>query len=104
MSEITTVGLDLAKNVFQVHAVNEAGTVVLRKRLSRSQMPRFFAKLSPCLIGMEACATSHYWAREMTALGHEVRLIPPAPIKPTFVFFVFATEHSFQENYNRLNV
>jgi len=74
MNEISVIGLDFAKNVFQVHAVNEAGTVVLRKRLSRSQMPRFFAKLSPCLIGMEACGGAHYWHRKLTEFGHKVRL------------------------------
>jgi transposase len=76
------IGLDLAKNVFQVHAVNEAGTVVLRKRLSRSQMPRFFAKLSPCLIGMEACGGAHYWHRKLTEFGHKVRLMAPVFVKP----------------------
>ena len=79
--EITTVGLDLAKNVFQVHAVSETGEVVIR-RLRRAQMTPFFSKLPPCLVGMEACGTSHYWARELTALGHEVRLMPPAYVKP----------------------
>ena len=69
MSEITTNGLELAKNVFQVHGVNEAGEAVLRKRLRRGQMLTFFAGLSPCVIGMEACATAHYWARELRALG-----------------------------------
>jgi transposase len=81
MREITTIGLDLAKNVFQVHGVNEAGEVVTRKRLRRGQMLMFFAGLSPCLIGMEACATAHYWARELRALGHEVRLMPPQYVK-----------------------
>jgi transposase len=81
MREITTIGLDLAKNVFQVHGVNEAGEVVTRKRLRRGQMLTFFAGLSPCLIGMEACATAHYWARELRALGHEVRLMPPQYVK-----------------------
>ena len=65
MSKITTVGLDLAKNVFQVHAVDETGTIVVRRRLRRSQVGAFFASLSPCLVGMEACATAHYWAREV---------------------------------------
>jgi len=76
MSEITTIGLDLAKSVFQVHGIDEAGGVT-RKRLRRSQMLTFFAGLPPCLVGMEACATAHYWARELRALGHEVRLMPP---------------------------
>ncbi|HEX2142458.1 MAG TPA: transposase, partial [Candidatus Limnocylindria bacterium] len=78
---ITTIGLDLAKHVFQVHAVDEAGGVVLRKRLRRSQMLAFFAGLPACVIGIEACATAHYWARELRALGHEVRLMPPHYVK-----------------------
>ena len=82
MSEITTIGLDLAKNIFQVHGVDEAGEVVMRKRLRRDQVLTFFAGLPPCLVGMEACATAHYWARELRALGHEVRLMPPQYVKP----------------------
>ncbi|MCX2567494.1 IS110 family transposase [Acetobacter suratthaniensis] len=78
---ITTIGLDLAKNVFQVHAIDEAGTVVVRKALRRVQVIPFFTRLSPCLIGIEACGTSHYWARELQKLGHEVRLMPPAYVK-----------------------
>ena len=80
--EITTIGLDLAKSVFQVHAVAADGQVVVRRALRRSQVLPFFAKLSPCLIGLEACGTSHYWARELSQLGHEVRLMPPAYVKP----------------------
>jgi transposase len=80
--QITTVGLDLAKNVFQVHGVDAIGQVVLRKSLRRSQMLPFFAKLPPCLVGIEACGTSHHWARELINLGHEVRLMPPAYVKP----------------------
>ena len=80
--QITTIGLDLAKHVFQVHAVDTAGVVVLRKALRRAQVLPFFAKLAPCLIGIEACGTSHYWARELIRLGHEVRLMPPAYVKP----------------------
>ena len=80
--EITTIGLDLAKNVFQVHGINGAGEVAVRKALRRSQMRRFFEQLDPCLVGLEACGTSHYWAREITKLGHEVRLMPPAYVKP----------------------
>ena len=80
--EITTIGLDLAKNVFQVHAVNGASEVVVKKTLRRVQMRRFFEQLDPCLVGIEACGTSHYWAREITRLGHEVRLMPPAYVKP----------------------
>lgn len=80
--EISTIGLDLAKRIFQVHAINALGEVVIRKALRRSQVLPFFAKLPPCLIGMEACGTSHHWARELTELGHEVRLMPPAYVKP----------------------
>ena len=80
--EITTIGLDLAKNVFQVHAINGAGEVVVRKALRRAQVLRFFERLDPCLVGIEACGTSHYWAREISKLGHEVRLMPPAYVKP----------------------
>jgi len=82
MNEITTIGLDIAKNVFQLHGIDEHGQLVLRKALRRGQLRQFFEKLSPCLIGMEACATAHYWARTLMASGHDVRLIPPAYIKP----------------------
>jgi transposase len=81
MGDITTIGLDLAKSVFQVHAVDEMGSVVMRKRLRRSQVLAFFAEIPPCLIGLEACATAHYWARELIALGHEARLMPPNYVK-----------------------
>lgn len=80
--DITTIGLDLAKTVFQVHGVDASGAAVIRKTLRRSQVLPFFAKLPSCLIGMEACGTSHYWARELLKLGHEVRLMPPAYVKP----------------------
>lgn len=80
--QITTVGLDLAKRVFQVHAVDASGSVVVRKALRRSQVLPFFTALPPCLVGMEACGTSHHWARELTKLGHEVRMMPPAYVKP----------------------
>lgn len=80
--EITTIGLDLAKSIFQVHAVDGAGSVVVRKALRRRQVLPFFAKLPPCLVGLEACGTSHHWARELIKLGHEVRLMPPAYVKP----------------------
>ena len=76
--EITTIGLDLAKNFFQAHGVDAAGAAVLRRTLRRSQVIPFFEKLDPCLVGMEACGTSHYWAREIARLGHDVRLMPPA--------------------------
>ena len=78
---ITTIGLDLAKRVFQVHGVDAAGNIVVRKALRRAQVLPFFAKLSPCLIGIEACGTSHHWARELTGLGHTVKLMPPAYVK-----------------------
>jgi len=80
--EITTLGIDLAKSVFQLHGVDAAGAIVLQKKLRRGAVLDFLGKLDPCLIGMEACATSHYWAREIAALGHDVRLIPPAYVKP----------------------
>src|SRR3712207_8785151 len=79
---ISTVGIDLAKRVFQIHGVDQDGNIVLRKQLRRAQVLSFFAKLPPCLVGMEACGTAHYWARELTALGHEVRLMPPQYVKP----------------------
>jgi transposase len=80
--EISTVGLDLAKSIFQVHAIDAAGCVVVRKALRRSQVLPFFAKLPPCLVGIEACGTSHHWARELARFGHDVRLMPPAYVKP----------------------
>jgi transposase len=80
--EITTIGLDLAKSIFQVHGVDATGQVVVRRSLRRGQMLPFFARLPSCLVGMEACGTSHYWARELIKLGHEVRLMPPAYVKP----------------------
>src|SRR6202047_1233643 len=79
--QITTIGLDIAKNVFQVHGIDAAVKVVVRKQLRRGQMMKFFAALPPCLIGMEACASAHYWARELTKLGHEVRLMPAKDVK-----------------------
>jgi len=80
--EITTIGLDLAKRVFQVHGIDAEDNVVVRKALRRGQVLPFFAKLAPCLVGIEACGTSHHWARELIKLGHEVRLMPPAYVKP----------------------
>ena len=79
--QLTTIGLDLAKHVFQVHGVDAAGNIVLRRRLRRGQMIPFFAGLAPCLVGVEACATAHFWARELTALGHDVRLMPAQYVK-----------------------
>ncbi len=81
MEEITTIGLDLAKNVFQLHGVTAQGKVALRRQLRRSQMLEFFEQLPPCLIGMEACAGAHFWARELARLGHEVRLMSPSYVK-----------------------
>jgi transposase len=79
--DITTVGLDLAKHVFRVHGLDEAGKILVKRRLRRSQVMSFFASLRPCLVGMEACATAHFWARELRSLGHEVRLMPPQYVK-----------------------
>jgi transposase len=79
--QVTTIGLDIAKNVFQVHGIDAAEKVAVRKQLRRGQMLAFFKALPPCLIGMEACATSHYWARELTKLGHQVRLMPAKDVK-----------------------
>jgi len=81
MSEITTIGLDLGKHVFQVHGIDAAGRPVLRKRLRRGQLLAFFSRVPRCLVGLEACATGHYWARELCALGHEVRLMPAQYVK-----------------------
>lgn len=81
MTRITTVGLDLAKSIFQVHGIDAGGKVVAAKTLKRAQMHPYFAKLEPCLIGIEACGSAHYWARELTALGHTVKLMPPKYVK-----------------------
>ena len=78
---IVTIGLDLAKYAFQVHGIDESGEVVVRRQLRRGAVEEFFAALPPCLVGMEACATAHHWARRLTALGHQVRLIPPTRVK-----------------------
>lgn len=82
MNNITTIGLDLAKRVFQVHGVDQDGGPVLKKQLRRGQVVKFFATLSPCLIGMEACSSAPYWARELRTYGHDVRLIPPQYVRP----------------------
>src|SRR5262245_7625978 len=79
---VVTVGLDLAKNVFQVHAIDAEGKVLIRRRLRRAEVLKFFAGLAPCLVGMEACASAHHWGRELLSLGHEVRLMLPAYVKP----------------------
>jgi transposase len=82
MQTVTTIGLDIAKSVFQVHGVDAEGKVVIRRQLKRRYVLAFFQKLPPCLIGIEACASSHHWSRELQALGHTVRLMPPAYVKP----------------------
>jgi len=82
MQAITTIGLDIAKSVFQVHGVDAAGQVAIRRQLKRRHVLAFFQKLPPCLVGIEACASSHHWSRELQALGHTVRLMPPAYVKP----------------------
>ena len=82
MQVVTTVGLDIAKSVFQVHGVDAAGQVVIRRQLKRRYVLAFFQKLPPCLVGIEACASSHHWSRELKTLGHTVRLMPPAYVKP----------------------
>jgi transposase len=82
MEQIRVVGLDIAKSVFQVHGVNGEGAVVVRRQLKRSRVVPFFGSIEPCRIGIEACATSHFWARELGALGHNVKLMPPAYVKP----------------------
>jgi transposase len=82
MQMVTTVGLDIAKSVFQVHGVDAAGQVVIRRQLKRRCVLAFFQKLPACLVGIEACASSHHWSRELKALGHTVRLMPPAYVKP----------------------
>jgi transposase len=82
MQTITTIGLDIAKSVFQVHGVDAAGEVLIRRQLKRRFVLSFFEKLPPCLVGIEACASSHHWSRELQALGHTVRLMPPAYVKP----------------------
>src|SRR5499427_7986278 len=81
MKKVITIGLDLAKRVFQVHGVDAAGAVVVRRRLHRSQVVSYFSRLAPCVVGMEACATAYYWGRVLSELGHTVRLIPPAYAK-----------------------
>ena len=82
MQAVTTIGLDIAKSVFQVHGIDVAGNVMIRQQLRRSRVLPFFKKLAPCMVGIEACASSHHWSRELQALGHTVRLMPPAYVKP----------------------
>jgi transposase len=82
MQAVTAIGLDIAKSMFQVHGIDATGQLVIRRQLKRRYVLTFFEKLRPCLVGIEACATSHYWARELQALGHRVRLMPPAYVRP----------------------
>jgi transposase len=82
MQAVTTIGLDIAKSVFQVHGIDATGQVIIRRQLKRRHVLGFFQKLPPCIVGIEACATSHHWSRELKALGHTVRLMPPAYVKP----------------------
>lgn len=82
MGEVSTIGLDIAKSVFQVHGVDAAGQVVIRRQLKRRYVLAFFERLPPCLVGIEACASSHHWSRELKVLGHTVKLMPPAYVKP----------------------
>ena len=82
MGQVVTIGLDIAKSVFQVHGVDAEGGVVIRQKLTRARLLKFFGKLAPCLVGIEACGTSHHWARELIGLGHDVRLMPPSYVKP----------------------
>ena len=81
LSSVTTVGLDLAKHVFQVHCVDALGRVVVTRSIRRSKLLEFFASLAPCLVGLEACGSAHHWARELVKLGHDARLMPPAYVK-----------------------
>jgi transposase len=79
---ITTIGLDLGKTIFQVHGIDAEGNVLVQRSLRRSEVINFFGKLTPCIVGIEACATAHHWAREIGSFGHTVRLMPPAYVKP----------------------
>src|SRR5215813_11002097 len=81
MGEVSTIGLDIAKSIFQIHGVDVDGAVVIRKRISRAKLLEFFATLPACLIGIEACPSAHYWSRRLEALGHAVRLMPPSYVK-----------------------
>src|SRR6266576_3472391 len=81
MDEVSTIGLDIAKSVFQVHGVDDDGTVVVRKRVSRAKVLEFFSTLPSCVVGIEACPSAHHWSRELRALGHTVRLMPPSYVK-----------------------
>src|SRR6201993_1363924 len=91
MQAVTTIGLDIAKSVFQIHGVDAAGNVIVPRQPKRPSVLPFFQKLPPCLVGIEACASSHHWSRELQALGHTVRLMPPAYVKP-YVLLSFVVE------------
>ena len=82
LTAVTRVGLDLAKKVFQVHAVDAKGEMVVARKVARGRLVAFFAELAPCVVAMEACSSAHHWGRQLLALGHEVKLIPPAHVKP----------------------
>ncbi len=82
MSTVTTIGLDIAKSVLQVHGISATGEVLIRRQVRRGQVLKFFASLPPCLVGIEACASAHHWSRELQSLGHQVKLMPPAYVKP----------------------
>jgi len=84
LSSVTTIGLDLAKQVFQVHGIDAAGHVVVAKAVTRNKLLAFFSSLPPCLVGMEACGSAHHWARELIRLGHDARMMPPAYVKPMY--------------------
>ena len=92
MQAITTIGLDIAKSVFQAHGVDVEGHVIIRRQLKRRYVLAFFQKLPPCLVGIEACASSHHWSRELKALGHTVRLMPPAHVKPSLGYGISQTK------------
>ena|SRR5204863_9513433 len=81
MGEVSTIGLDIAKSVFQVHGVDDDGTVVVRKRVSRAKVLEYFSTLPSCVVGIEACPSAHHWSRELRALGHTVLLMPPSYVK-----------------------
>ena len=82
MDQVSMIGLDLAKHVFQIHGVSGSEQIVLRRQLRRGEMLRFFKKQAPCVVAMEACGMAHFWGRELAALGHEVRLLPPSYVRP----------------------
>ena len=88
MESAVTIGLDLGKSVFQVHGVDAGGAVVFQRRLTRGKLLAFFAKQAPCLVGLEACAAAHHWGRELSKLGHRVRLMPPRYVKPYVILSI----------------